>query len=51
MVKQVVGIIGWIGVAIVFGAVGISRGFYLQSWLPYLNYILSAGLVCILVAG
>jgi ABC-type uncharacterized transport system involved in gliding motility auxiliary subunit len=49
MFKQVAGIIGWIGVAIVFGAVGISRGFYLESWIPYINYFLTAGLVCILI--
>jgi gliding motility-associatede transport system auxiliary component len=49
MFKQIAGIIGWIGVAIVAFAVGIKLEIYLPGWVPYINYLLAAALVCILV--
>jgi ABC-type uncharacterized transport system involved in gliding motility auxiliary subunit len=49
MLKQIAGIIGWIGVAIVAFAVGIKLEFYLPGWVPYINYLLAAALVCILI--
>ena len=49
MLKQIAGIIGWIGVAIVAFAVGIKLEIYLPGWVPYINYLLAAALVCILI--
>src|SRR4029453_3781352 len=49
MFKQIAGIIGWVGVAIVAFAVGIKLEIYLPGWVPYINYLLAAALVCILI--
>src|SRR4029453_6246863 len=49
MLKQIAGIIGWIGVAIVAFAVGIKLQLYLPGWVPYINYFLAAAMVCILI--
>ena len=49
MFKQIAGIIGWIGVAIVAFAVGIKLQLYLPGWVPYINYLLAAAMVCILI--
>ena len=46
MLKQIVGIIGWIGTALVFGAVAIR--FLRPEWMQYGTYMTWAGLVCIL---
>lgn len=47
MVKQVTGIIGWIGTALVFGAVAIR--FMRPEWMQYGQYMTWAGLVFILI--
>ena len=47
MLKRLVGIIGWVGTALVFGAVAIR--FLRPEWMQYGQYMTWAGLVCILV--
>ena len=47
MVKQTVGVIGWIGTALVFGAVAIR--FLRPEWMQYGTWLTWAGLVCILL--
>jgi ABC-type uncharacterized transport system involved in gliding motility auxiliary subunit len=47
MVNKVVGIIGWVGTALVFGAVAIR--FLRPEWTQYGTYLTYAGLVCILI--
>jgi len=47
MVNQLVGVIGWIGTALVFGAVGIR--FLRPEWNQYATYGAWAGLVCVLI--
>ena len=47
MLKQVVGVIGWVGTALVFGAVAIR--FMRPEWMQYGTYMTWAGLVCIIV--
>jgi ABC-type uncharacterized transport system involved in gliding motility auxiliary subunit len=46
MVKQIGGVIGWVGTALVFGAVAIR--FLRPEWMQYGTYMTWAGLVCIL---
>jgi ABC-type uncharacterized transport system involved in gliding motility auxiliary subunit len=46
MVNRIVGVIGWIGTALVFGAVAIR--FLRPEWMQYGTYMTWAGLVCIL---
>ncbi len=46
MVKRIVGVIGWVGTALVFGAVAIR--FLRPEWMQYGTYMTWAGLVCIL---
>jgi ABC-type uncharacterized transport system involved in gliding motility auxiliary subunit len=46
MVKQIVGVIGWVGTALVFGAVAIR--FLRPEWMQYGQYMTWAGLACIL---
>jgi ABC-type uncharacterized transport system involved in gliding motility auxiliary subunit len=46
MVKQIGGFIGWVGTALVFGAVAIR--FLRPEWMQYGTYMTWAGLVCIL---
>lgn len=46
MVKRIGGIIGWVGTALVFGAVAIR--FLRPEWMQYGTYMTWAGLVCIL---
>jgi ABC-type uncharacterized transport system involved in gliding motility auxiliary subunit len=45
--KQITGIIGWVGTALVFGAVAIR--FLRPEWMQYGTYMTWAGLVCILI--
>ena len=47
MLKQTVGVIGWIGTALVFGAVAIR--FLRPEWMQYGTWLTWAGLVCILL--
>ena len=47
MVNRIVGIIGWVGTALVFGAVAIR--FVRPEWMQYGTYMTYAGLVCILL--
>ena len=47
MVNSIIGIIGWIGTALVFGAVGIR--FLRPEWMQYGTYLAWAGLVCVLL--
>jgi ABC-type uncharacterized transport system involved in gliding motility auxiliary subunit len=47
MLKRITGIIGWVGTALVFGAVAIR--FLRPEWMQYGQYMTWAGLVCILV--
>ncbi len=47
MLKRSVGIIGWVGTALVFGAVAIR--FLRPDWMQYGAYMTWAGLVCILL--
>lgn len=47
MLKGMIGIIGWVGTALVFGAVAIR--FIRPEWMQYGQYMTWAGLVCILV--
>ncbi|MBA3269423.1 MAG: Gldg family protein [Acidobacteria bacterium] len=46
MVNRVVGVIGWIGTALVFGAVAIR--FLRPEWMQYGTYMTWVGLACIL---
>jgi ABC-type uncharacterized transport system involved in gliding motility auxiliary subunit len=46
MVKRITGVIGWVGTALVFGAVAIR--FLRPEWMQYGQYMTWAGLVCIL---
>lgn len=46
MVRRITGIIGWVGTALIFGAVGIR--FLRPEWMQYGTYMTWAGLVCIL---
>jgi ABC-type uncharacterized transport system involved in gliding motility auxiliary subunit len=47
MVTKITGIIGWIGTALVFGAVAVR--FFRPEWNQYATYAAWAGLVCVLV--
>ena len=47
MVNRIVGIIGWVGTALVFAAVAIR--FLRPEWMQYGTYMTYAGLVCILL--
>jgi ABC-type uncharacterized transport system involved in gliding motility auxiliary subunit len=47
MVKNVLSIIGWIGTALVFGAVGVR--FLRPEWNQYASYAAMGGLVCVLL--
>lgn len=47
MVKRITGVIGWVGTALVFGAVAIR--FLRPEWMEYGQYMTWAGLVLILV--
>ena len=47
MLKSIVGIIGWIGTALVFAAVAIR--FLRPEWMQYGTYLTWAGLACILI--
>jgi hypothetical protein len=47
MLKRIVGVIGWVGTALVFGAVAIR--FLRPEWMQYGQYMTWAGLVCILL--
>ncbi len=47
MVNRITGVIGWVGTALVFGAVAIR--FLRPEWMQYGTYMTYAGLVCILV--
>ena len=47
MLKAIVGIIGWIGTALVFAAVAIR--FLRPEWMQYGTYLTWAGLACILI--
>ena len=47
MLKTIVGVIGWLGTALVFGAVAIR--FLRPEWMQYGAYLTWAGLVCILI--
>lgn len=47
MLKQITGVIGWVGTALVFGAVAIR--FLRPEWMQYGQYMTWAGLVCILL--
>jgi ABC-type uncharacterized transport system involved in gliding motility auxiliary subunit len=47
MMKRITGAIGWIGTALVFGAVAIR--FLRPEWMQYGQYMTWAGLVCILI--
>ena len=47
MLKTIVGVIGWLGTALVFGAVAIR--FLRPEWMQYGTYLTWAGLVCILI--
>ncbi|MEO8677933.1 MAG: Gldg family protein [Vicinamibacterales bacterium] len=47
MVNKIIGIIGWIGTALVFGAVAVR--FFRPEWNLYATYAAWAGLACVLV--
>lgn len=47
MLNRIVGVIGWVGTALVFGAVAIR--FLRPEWMQYGTYLTWAGLVCILL--
>jgi ABC-type uncharacterized transport system involved in gliding motility auxiliary subunit len=47
MLNRITGVIGWIGTALVFGAVAIR--FLRPEWMQYGTYMTWAGLVCILI--
>ena len=47
MLKAIVSVIGWLGTALVFGAVAIR--FFRPEWMQYGTYMTWAGLVCILI--
>lgn len=46
MANRIVGVIGWVGTALIFAAVGIR--FLRPEWMQYGTYMTYAGLVCIL---
>lgn len=48
MVKRILGIVGWIGTALVFGAVAVQFQTFRLEWAPYGRYLAWAGLACIL---
>ena len=47
MLKRILGLLGWLGVALVFAAVAIR--FLKPEWQPYYNGLAIAGLVCTLL--
>lgn len=47
MLKNILSIIGWIGTALVFGAVGVR--FLRPEWNQYASYAAMGGLVCVLL--
>ena len=47
MLKRILGLLGWLGVALVFAAVAIS--FLKPEWMQYKNPLAIAGLVCTLL--
>lgn len=47
MVNRIVGIIGWIGTALVFGAV--AARFFKPEWNQYASYAAQGGLACVLI--
>src|SRR5258708_34900439 len=47
MVKRILGLLGWLGVALVFAAVAIR--FLKPEWQQYYNGLAIAGLVCTLL--
>jgi ABC-type uncharacterized transport system involved in gliding motility auxiliary subunit len=47
MLSKIAGVIGWVGTALVFGAVAIR--FLRPEWMQYGTYMTWAGLVCILL--
>jgi ABC-type uncharacterized transport system involved in gliding motility auxiliary subunit len=47
MVNRITGVIGWVGTALVFGAVAIR--FVRPEWMQYGTYMTYAGLLCILI--
>jgi ABC-type uncharacterized transport system involved in gliding motility auxiliary subunit len=47
MMKRILGLLGWLGVALVFAAVAIR--FLKPEWQPYYNGLAIAGLVCTLL--
>jgi ABC-type uncharacterized transport system involved in gliding motility auxiliary subunit len=47
MVNRIVGVIGWIGTALVFGAVAVRV--LRPEWIQYAQYAAWAGLVCVLI--
>ena len=47
MLKKTVGVIGWVGTALIFAAVGIR--FLRPEWMQYGTWLTWAGLVCILL--
>jgi gliding motility-associatede transport system auxiliary component len=47
MLKRILGLLGWLGVALVFAAVAIS--FLKPEWYQYKNWLAIAGLVCTLL--
>jgi len=47
MVTKITGIIGWIGTALVFGAVAVR--FFRPEWNQYATYAAWAGLACVLI--
>lgn len=48
MVNRILGIVGWLGTALVFGAVALQYQTARPEWNPYGRYLAWAGLVCIL---
>lgn len=48
MVKQILGIVGWVGTALVFGAVALQFQTFNLEWAAYGRYLAWAGLACIL---
>ena len=47
MLKRILGLLGWLGVALVFAAVAIR--FLKPEWQQYYNGLAIAGLVCTLL--
>ncbi|MCA1585292.1 MAG: GldG family protein, partial [Acidobacteria bacterium] len=48
MVNRILGIVGWVGTALVFAAVAVQYQTVRPEWSPYGRYLAWAGLVCIL---